>query len=102
MHRLDLADIRRGDAFALLAAPPDRRFDYVYIAPPQYKEMWSQALAALDENPGWLSDDFEVIAQIDPKEYKPLGLVNLAEFEQRRYGSTLLVFYERHTALVEE
>jgi hypothetical protein len=31
--------------------------------------------------------------QIDPKEYRDLELKNLEEIEQRRYGSTLLVFY---------
>jgi 16S rRNA (guanine(966)-N(2))-methyltransferase RsmD len=92
--RLDnRAEIRRGDAFALLASPPDRRFDYVYIAPPQYKDMWSQAVLALDENPGWLSKEFEVIVQIAPREYRALELASLAEFDQRKYGTTLLVFY---------
>jgi 16S rRNA (guanine(966)-N(2))-methyltransferase RsmD len=90
---VDRSEIRRGDAFALLAAQPDRQFDYIYIAPPQYKGMWSQALAVLDENPAWLSEEFEVIAQIDPKEYEPLVFTNLSEVEQRKYGSTLLVFY---------
>ena len=89
------SEIRRGDAFTLLSATPDRPFEYIYIAPPQYKEMWSKALELLDENPGWLIDDSWVIAQIDPKEYKPLSLENLKEFEQRKYGSTLLVFFER-------
>ena len=55
------AEIRRGDAFAMLSASPDRAFDYVYIAPPQYKEMWSKALALLDDNLDWLSDETEVI-----------------------------------------
>jgi 16S rRNA (guanine966-N2)-methyltransferase len=89
------AEIRRGDAFAMLSAAPDRVFDYVYIAPPQYKEMWSKALALLDANPGWLNDKPEVIVQIHPREYLELELKNLIEFEQRKYGSTLLVFYER-------
>jgi 16S rRNA (guanine(966)-N(2))-methyltransferase RsmD len=89
------AEIRRGDAFALLAAAPDCAFDYVYIAPPQYKEMWSKALTLLDGNPAWLGEDCEVIAQIDPKEYLPIELANLVEFDQRKYGTTLLVFFER-------
>jgi 16S rRNA (guanine(966)-N(2))-methyltransferase RsmD len=89
----DRAEIRRGDAFALLASPPDRRFDYVYIAPPQYKDMWFQAVLALDENPGWLSKEFEVIVQIAPREYRALELASLSEFDQRKYGTTLLVFY---------
>ncbi len=89
------AEIRRGDAFAMLSAAPDRAFDYIYIAPPQYKEMWLQALSLLDTNPGWLSAETEVIAQIHPREYRELELKNLVEFEQRKYGSTLLVFYEK-------
>lgn len=89
------AEVRRGDAFAMLAAPADRQFDYVYIAPPQYKEMWSQALLALDANPAWLSADAWVIVQIHPREYETLTLTNLSEFDQRKYGSTLLVFYAR-------
>jgi len=67
--------------------------NYVYIAPPQYKEMWSKVLQTLDANPGWLSEDAWVIAQIHPREYTALELQNLEEFDQRKYGSTLLVFY---------
>ena len=89
------AEIRRGDAFTLLASSPDRKFEYIYIAPPQYQEMWAKALELADENIDWLSEDGWLIAQINPKEYKSLALENLEEFEQRRYGSTLLVFYER-------
>lgn len=88
-------EIRRVDAFAYLSSHPDKRFEYIYIAPPQYQEMWAKALELIDENMGWLSEDGWVIAQIHPKEYKPLTLENLQEFEQRKYGTTLLVFYER-------
>jgi 16S rRNA (guanine(966)-N(2))-methyltransferase RsmD len=89
------AEVRRGDAFTMLQAKPDRAFDYIYIAPPQYKEMWSKALTLVDQNPGWLSDASWVIVQIDPKEYQKIETQNLEEFDQRTYGSTLLVFYER-------
>ncbi len=92
------AEILRADAFAVLKQAPNREFDYVYIAPPQYKELWSQALLALDGNPGWLSSDAWVIAQIHPKEYQPLECHNLVEFDRRHYGSTLLIFYEYHRA----
>ena len=88
-------EIRRGDAFTFLASAPDRKFEYIYIAPPQYKGIWAKALVLADENIAWLTDDGWVIVQIDPKEYKSLTLENLEEFEQRRYGSTLLVFFER-------
>jgi len=89
------AEVRKGDAFGMLSAQPDRQFDFIYIAPPQYHEMWSKALKAADENIGWLTEVGTVIAQIDPLEYKPVELLNLEETEQRKYGSTLVVFYDR-------
>ena len=93
------AEVRRADAFTYLAAAPDKQFEYIYIAPPQYKDMWIKALELLDDNIAWLSEDAWVIVQIAPREYayaeaKP-KLKHLEEFEQRKYGSTLLVFYER-------
>jgi len=87
------AEIRRGDAFAMLAARPDKQFEFIYIAPPQFKEMWLRALLAVDENPGWLTKTGWAIVQIAPKEYQALDLNNLEEVEQRKYGSTVLVFY---------
>jgi 16S rRNA (guanine(966)-N(2))-methyltransferase RsmD len=99
-HFTDKAEIRRGDAFAMVTAPSDRVFEYMYIAPPQYKEMWSKALLALDANPVWLNPEGAwVIAQIHPREYHQLELQSLEEFDQRKYGSTLLVFYEKKESL---
>jgi 16S rRNA (guanine966-N2)-methyltransferase len=89
------AEVLRQDAFAALAREADRSFDYVFIAPPQYKELWKRALLALDGRPDWLAEDAWVIAQIHPVEYLALELQNLSEFDQRRYGSVLFVFYER-------
>lgn len=81
------------DAFTLLDQEPDRGFDYVYIAPPQYKGLWVQAIQSLDRNVGWLSHDAWVIVQIDPVEDAEVDLENLEEFDRRKYGSTVLVFY---------
>lgn len=89
------AEAKRGDAFSLLAAHPDKQFHYIYIAPPQYHEMWIHSINELDDNPGWLTEDGWAIVQIDPKEYRSLALKILKEFEQRKYGTTLLVFYQR-------
>lgn len=89
------SEIRRADAFTMLSRGADTQFDYIYIAPPQYKEMWEKALELVDEDLNWLSEDGWVIVQIDPREYKKLVLESLEEIEQRKYGSTLLVFYER-------
>jgi len=87
------AEVRRGDAFSMLANHPTKQFDFIYIAPPQYKDLWSKALLVLDENSGWLTETGWAITQIDPKEYQELELINLEELQQRKYGSTLLVFY---------
>jgi 16S rRNA G966 N2-methylase RsmD len=89
------AEVIQSDAFTFLNRRPDRTFDIIYIAPPQYKDMWVQAMHSLDANSGWLQADTWVIVQIDPIEYQELSLSNLVEFEQRKYGNTLLVFYER-------
>ena len=89
------AEVRKGDAFSMLSAPVDRKFEYIYIAPPQYQEMWSKALKLVDDHIGWLIDDGTVIVQIDPTEYQEIELKNLEETEQRKYGSTLIIFYDR-------
>jgi 16S rRNA (guanine966-N2)-methyltransferase len=89
------AEVTRADAFVLLERSSDRAFDYVYIAPPQYKGMWARAMLALDAHPTWMSEDAWVIVQIHPVEYEALALKSLVEFDQRSYGSTLLAFYER-------
>jgi 16S rRNA (guanine966-N2)-methyltransferase len=89
------SEIRRGDAFVMLSAAPDRIFDFAYIAPPQYHGLWNKTIKALDENIGWLSEDGCVIIQIHPKEYESLTLENLQEYDQRKYGSTLLIFFDR-------
>jgi len=94
-HFSDRAEILQVDAFVILGKVPDRQFDYIFIAPPQYKEMWKRAMLSLDNNPGWLAEDAWVIVQIHPVEYESLQLAHLVEFDQRKYGSTLLVFYEQ-------
>lgn len=94
------SDVLRLDAFSLLARQPDRNFDYVYIAPPQYQGLWKKALLLLDSNPKWLSEDAWVIVQIHPVESEELELKNLAEFDRRHYGSTVLIFYQLEALMV--
>lgn len=88
------AKVFRDNAFSFLARTPDRQFDYVYIAPPQYKGLWKQALQNLDARLGWLSEDAWIIVQIHPREHEVLPLNHLFEFDRRTYGSTLLLFYK--------
>jgi 16S rRNA (guanine966-N2)-methyltransferase len=78
----------------VIAAVADRQFQNVYIAPPQFKGIWEQTMLALDSNPSWLTEDAWVMVQIAPSEYKSLELKSFEEFDKRKYGSTLLAFYE--------
>ncbi len=90
----DRAETILADAFAFLEGPPMQAFDYVYVAPPQYAGLWLEAVGKLDRRTLWLNPDAWVIAQIDPVEYTPPSLANLIEFDTRKYGRTMLVFYE--------
>ncbi len=90
---IERAEIVRGDAFTYLAGQPEP-FHYIYIAPPQYQRLWVNALKLIDAQIAWLAEDGEIIVQIHPKEYEDLPLQNFEVIEQRRYGSTMLVFYE--------
>jgi 16S rRNA G966 N2-methylase RsmD len=91
----DRATVLRADAFKVLAGPVAAPFDLIYVAPPQYKGLWADALHTLDARPAWLRDENSlVVAQIHPREYQNLPLRNLVEYDRRKYGSTLLCFYE--------
>jgi 16S rRNA (guanine966-N2)-methyltransferase len=92
------AEVIRSDAFAFLrtARAQRRVYDLIYVAPPQYKGMAAQALAQLDREPltepGGL-----IITQTHPREradFEGLALTRLRRYDERVYGSTLLLFYE--------
>ena len=88
------AHVVRGDAFAFLQRPNVGPFDVIYVAPPQYQRLWVKALQAIDARPPLLAEDGQVIVQIHPKEQEPCELERLEMVDQRRYGSTLLLFWE--------
>lgn len=89
------AKVIRADVFSLLKQNPDDAFDYIYVAPPQYKEMWIDSLYLIDERPDWVSGDGWVIVQIHPREYKDLSLQHFDLIDERKYSNTLLLFYEK-------
>lgn len=88
------AEARMADAFALLSNPPPKHFDFIYIAPPQYKMMWLKTLRLLDDHPIWLANKPMVIVQIDPKEHEEVLFEHLRDYDKRQYGRTLLWFFE--------
>lgn len=89
------AHVVRADVFDFLLRDPDP-FDFVYVAPPQYKGLWVKTLRLLDHRVGWLADDGWVIVQIDPLEYEEQALDHLALFDQRSYGGVMLCFYGQY------
>ncbi len=90
------ATVLKKDAFVYLQNEPDQTYDYIYIAPPQYRGMWIKTIAILDQNPNWLKCGAEIIIQIHPKELEnDINYTNFMKFDQRNYGDTLLLFYER-------
>lgn len=93
------ATVYKKDVFAYLRDSPTQAFEYVYIAPPQYKSIWEKAMHALDENPNWVGPGETVIVQIHPKEFiEGINYANFDEFDRRSYGDTMLIFYERVSA----
>lgn len=93
------AEVIQSDAFKFLQSSPfsiqQRAYDIVYVAPPQYEELAARALAQLDASP-LVADDGLVIVQIFPKERPGVDAVpcqRLTLTDERRYGSTLLMFY---------
>lgn len=86
------------------ARAPVRVYDMIYVAPPQYQEMAARALRILDTST-LLAENGMVIVQIHPKERPGVAAVplnRLVQTDERRYGSTLLLFYKKHNPEKEE
>lgn len=88
------ADVREHDAFMYLKKAKSA-FGLIYVAPPQYQNLWVLAVHAIGERPELVESGGQIIAQIDPKEYEPLSLTEFVETDQRKYGNTLLVFFRK-------
>jgi 16S rRNA (guanine966-N2)-methyltransferase len=89
------ATVVRENVYRFLKKPPQTPFDMIYVAPPQYKEMWKETLNLLDARPQWLSDEGILVVQIHPVEFEELELQSFVLKDQRKYGSTLLCFYSK-------
>ncbi len=87
------AHVVRRDVFNFVSHHEGRAFDIIYVAPPQYKGLWARTLRALDSSP-LLSPETLVVVQIHPKEFEALELTHLLLSDSRKYGSTLLCFYQ--------
>ena len=93
------AHVVQSDAYQFLRDSSEAPFDVIFIAPPQYRELWLSALVAVDAAADrYLTPDGQVIVQIDPREFAEPSLRSLSLTDRRKYGNTLLCFYERTTA----
>ena len=90
------AKIVREDVFKFIKRFPETPYDFIYLAPPQYKDLWWKTIQALDEQP-FLSLRGVLVAQIYPKEYRALNLSGVQLSDHRKYGSTMLIFYRSKT-----
>ena len=57
--------------------------------------MWQKAIKLVDAKPELLSDEGQIIVQINPIEWEELSYENFEIFDERKYGDTLLVFFEK-------
>jgi len=89
----NIGQVQQTDAFEYLDGSKSKKFEYIYIAPPQYNGMWISALEHIDNNLEWMSNDGWVIAQMDPSEFSEYDFKNLCMFDKRQYGNTVLAFY---------
>ena len=94
--------VERGDSFIFLKRYQGEPFELIYVAPPQYKDMWRKALHQIDGRPELLAQYGTVIVQIHPRENAPTELAHLEEYDRRQYGSVLLIFYASSEDLLEE
>jgi 16S rRNA (guanine966-N2)-methyltransferase len=107
----DRAETLHADAFKFLqnqalavSGHTRSAYDIAYVAPPQYQEMAARALSILDTSP-LLADNGLVIVQIHPKERAGVVAIpcqRLTLTDERRYGSTLLMFYRTRESLQEQ
>lgn len=101
LQMYQVSSVGIGQALSLRAGLHKQQhiYDIIYVAPPQYAELAARALALVDSSTLFANAGL-VIIQIHPKERPGVAAVECKHFEltdERRYGSTLLLFY-RHRA----
>lgn len=88
------ATVSLGDSFRFLERYDGAPFDLIFVAPPQYQGLWRRAVESIDRRPELLASDGAVVVQIHPRESEPLELAHLTEYDRRKYGSVLLLFFD--------
>ena len=97
-HNLDItglsarADVAARDVFAYLRGTPSPQ-EVIFVAPPQWRGLWTRAVELLDRTPGWLADGAVVVAQHDPAESTALDLGRLETTDERTYARVRFTFF---------
>ena len=87
------ATVERNDSFTFLERYRGEPFDFIFVAPPQYQDLWRKALQMIDQRPQLTAEYATIVVQIHPVEDKPIDLQRLQEYDRRKYGSVMLLFY---------
>jgi 16S rRNA (guanine966-N2)-methyltransferase len=99
-HNLDAthlaanAEVVAADVFAYLRGHP-APFDVIFVAPPQWRGLWTRAVELLDQRPGWLAPDGVAVVQHDPSESTGVPLQHLRLSSERTYGRVRFTFFGR-------
>ena len=80
------------DVFGYLRGSPSA-FDIIFVAPPQWRGLWTRTVQLIDREPGWLDPDGLVVVQHDPSESTELTLASLRVSAERTYARVRFTFF---------
>jgi len=90
----DKSTLLNHDAFKFLQEDK-HKYNIIFVAPPQWKNMCQDAMTALCKNIHLLSEDGIVITQHDPSEIVNVDNRILVEYDKRIYGGVQFNFFKR-------
>jgi 16S rRNA (guanine966-N2)-methyltransferase len=88
----DRAAVLAMDAVAAAARPPAAPYDLVFVDPPYASDLARRALAALPS--ASLAPGARIVIEHDRRGIPPEELGSLLRTDQRRYGDTMVSFFE--------
>ena len=86
------ADVAARDVFAYLRGTP-APYELIFVAPPQWRGLWTRAVQLLDRRPGWLAPGGVIVVQHDPAESTGVQLRHLRTSGERTYGRVRFTFF---------
>jgi len=88
----DRATVIAQDAIAAVRRVPVQPWQFVFVDPPYASDLASRAVLALP--PEALAPDARIVIEHDRRHAPPEALGKLLRTDERRYGDTLVSFYE--------